>query len=165
MDNLLAAKQVVPMLVVMENGYASRAGETRQPAADPSQPAAFEDLMIQDLIPMIDARYRTRTDRESRAIAGLSMGANQALVIGLGHLDKFAYIGDFSGGFPARDFKQETSNRGVFMKPEMLNSQLKVFFCRHWYRGTLLSIPETVPREAERDRGEARVFRIPWHVA
>jgi enterochelin esterase-like enzyme len=127
MDNLLAGKKVVPMLVVMENGYANRAGET-QPQADPSKPTAFEELMIQDLIPMIDARYRTRTDRESRAIAGLSMGANQALIIGLGHLDKFAYIGDFSGGFPARDFKQETSNRGVFMKPGMLNSQLKVFF-------------------------------------
>jgi enterochelin esterase family protein len=126
MDNLLAAKKVVPMLVVMENGYASRAGETRQQAADPTPPAAFEDLMIQDLIPMIDARYRTRTDRESGAIAGLSMGA------GARHWPRpprqVRLHRYFSGGFRARDFEQETSNRGVFMKPEMLNSQLKVFF-------------------------------------
>ncbi len=58
--------------------------------------------MVNDLIPMVDATYRTIPDRTHRAIAGLSMGAGQAMQIGLGNLDKFAYIGSFSGGGPAR---------------------------------------------------------------
>jgi len=124
MDNLLAAHKAVPMLVVMEHGYANRPGETPPPEGS-TAPTAFEDVVIQDLIPTIDARYHTIADREHRAIAGLSMGANQALQIGLGHLDTFAYIGDFSGGFPARDFKPETSNNGIFLRPDLLNSRLR----------------------------------------
>jgi enterochelin esterase-like enzyme len=128
MDNLLAAKKAVPMLVVMERGYANRPGEAQQQGAAANALSAFEDVVIRDLIPTIDARYRTVTDREHRAIAGLSMGANQALQIGLGHLDTFAYIGDFSGGFPARDFKPETSNNGIFTKPDLLNSKLRLLW-------------------------------------
>jgi enterochelin esterase-like enzyme len=127
MDNLLAAHKAVPMLVVMERGYALRPGETPPPALT-TAPTAFNDAVIQDLIPTIDARYRTIADREHRAVASLSMGANQALQIGLGHLDTFAYIGDFSGGFPARDFKPETSNNGIFLKPDLLNSRLKLLW-------------------------------------
>jgi len=96
-DNLLAAKKAVPMLVVMEHGYANRPGETAANAED-----VFEDLVIRDLIPAIDGRYRTLADREHRAIAGSSRGARPALDIGLAHLDTFAYIGDFSGTGAAR---------------------------------------------------------------
>jgi enterochelin esterase-like enzyme len=126
MDNLLADKKAVPMLVVMESGYAVRAGEVAKSEANAS--SGFEDLLLQDLIPTIDAHYRTLTGRESRALAGLSMGAAQAQAIGFAHLDKFAYIGDFSGGFVARDFKPESSYNGIFTKPQMLNSQLKLLF-------------------------------------
>ena len=122
MDNLLAAKKSVPMLVVMEHGYANRPGD------GPNAPDVFEDLVIQDLIPTIDGHYRTLADREHRAIAGLSRGGNQALQIGVGHLDTFAYIGDFSGGFSARDFKADTSYNGIFKKPEVLNTKLKLLW-------------------------------------
>ncbi len=80
LDNLVAEKKAKPMIVVMERGYARRPGDA--PPAAPGQPpgpgvnrfGAFEDVMVKDLIPMIDATYRTIPDREHRAMAGLSMG-------------------------------------------------------------------------------------------
>ena len=107
------AKKARPMLVVMEQGYARRPGETAPPPAPPRPAApgqapprpdfsrmfsAFEDVMVKDLIPMIDATYRTIPDREHRAMAGLSMGGMQTFQITLKHLDLFSYIGGFSGG-------------------------------------------------------------------
>ena len=94
LDNLIAENRTKPMIVVMDNGY----------AAKPETPAnsrgneAFGEVVLKDLIPLIDGQYRTLADREHRAIAGLSMGAGQALQIGLSNLDRFAYIGAFSGG-------------------------------------------------------------------
>ncbi len=106
LDNLLAAKKAQPMIVVMENGMvAPRTGgspASAKPGAGTRRNEAFGVLVIDDLIPMVDATYRTIPDRTHRAIAGLSMGAGQAMQIGLGNLDKFAYIGSFSGGGPAR---------------------------------------------------------------
>jgi len=106
LDNLLAEKKAQPMIVVMENGMvAPRAGgnpASAQPGAGSRRNEAFGELVIQDLIPMVDAAYRTIPDRTHRAIAGLSMGAGQAMQIGLGNLGKFAYVGSFSGGGPAR---------------------------------------------------------------
>ncbi len=58
--------------------------------------SAFEEVMVQGLIPMIDATYRTIPDREHRAMAGLSMGGGQSLNFGLAHLDSFAWVGGFS---------------------------------------------------------------------
>ena len=106
LDNLLAEKKAQPMIVVMENGMvAPRAGggaASAQPGAGGRRNEAFGELVIQDLIPRMDAAYRTIPDRTHRAIAGLSMGAGQAMQIGFGNLDKLAYIGSFSGGGPAR---------------------------------------------------------------
>ena len=106
LDNLLAEKKAPPMIVVMENGMvAPRAGgspASAKPGAGSRRNEAFGELVINDLIPMVDAAYRTIPDRTHRAITGLSMGAGQAMQIGLGNLDKFAYIGSFSGGGPAR---------------------------------------------------------------
>jgi enterochelin esterase-like enzyme len=128
MDNLIAAGKTVPMIVVMGRGTATRAGEAPGQAADPSKPSAIEDVVMKDVIPVIDGRYRTKTDRDNRAIAGLSQGASQAVQIGTDNLDSFAWIGDFSGGFAAKAFKPETSNHGVFMKADMLNSRLRLFW-------------------------------------
>jgi enterochelin esterase-like enzyme len=105
LDNLIAEKKARPMILVMENGMvAPKAGGS--PAARPAAPLrgneAFAELVVGDLVPMIDATYRTIPDRTRRAIAGLSRGAGQAMQIGLGNLDKFAYIGAFSGGGKGR---------------------------------------------------------------
>ena len=115
MDNLIAERKARPMLVVMERGYARRPGEpapAMRPPAPPAAPgqnsppppdfsrmfSAFEEVMVKDLIPMIDATYRTIPNREGRAMAGLSMGGMQTFQITLKHLDLFAYLGGFSGG-------------------------------------------------------------------
>ncbi len=123
MDNLIAEGKARPMLVVMEQGYAVKAG---QPAAAPAGNAAFGELVISDLVPTIDSTYRTLDDRHSRAIAGLSMGAGQAMQIGLGNLDRFASIGSFSGG--SRNFDPKTSYGGVFADAKGANGKLDLLW-------------------------------------
>lgn len=110
MDNLLAAGKAKPMIIVMAYGYARRAG---QPDADvggkpfgsmemvkamQEMAKPFEDDLTQVLVPYIDAHFRTLTDRDHRAMAGLSMGGMQTFQVTFDHLDMFSYIGGFSGG-------------------------------------------------------------------
>lgn len=94
LDNLIAQQTARPMIVVMPAGHT---GEFRfggpRPAAD-----EFEQDFLQDIMPLIETRYRVVADRAHRALAGLSMGGAQTLNIGIGHLDKFAYLGVFSSG-------------------------------------------------------------------
>jgi enterochelin esterase-like enzyme len=106
LDNLIATGSARPMIVVMETGYATRAGAMPPPAGAPPAPNAFEDVVVNDLIPTIDASYRTLADRDNRAMAGLSMGGGQTLQITSAHLDKFAWIGSFSA--PMRNFDPKT---------------------------------------------------------
>jgi enterochelin esterase family protein len=94
LDNLIAEQKAEEMIVVMELGYATKAGA---PAGARGN-EAFEELVVNDLVPMIDATYRTKADRDSRAIAGLSMGGGQAVRIGLGHPDLFGSVAAMSGG-------------------------------------------------------------------
>lgn len=128
LDNLIAEKKAVPMIVVMEKGYATRAGE--QPAAPaPGRGfggGAFEDVVLNDLIPMIDATYRTVADREHRAIAGLSMGSGQAMQIGLTHTDTFSAVGAFSGVFRQGDVK--AAYGGVFADPAAFDKKLALLY-------------------------------------
>lgn len=122
LDNLIAEKKAQPMVVVMENGMlAPRAGASQglskasnPRGAAPRRNEAFADLVVNDLIPMIDASYRTLPDRTHRAIAGLSMGAGQATQIGLANPDKFAFIGAFSGGGMASVQPQPNSGLLLF---------------------------------------------------
>ena len=86
------------MIAVMENGMvAPRAGASSAGPGPGRRNEAFADLVVQELVPRIDAVYRTQADRAHRAIAGLSMGAGQAPQIGFGHTELFGYIGAFSG--------------------------------------------------------------------
>ena len=97
LDNLIAAGKCRPMIVVMENGMvASRAGSVAENQQGRNN-AAFGEMLIEDLLPDVDRAYRTLADREHRAIAGLSMGAGQALEIGLHAADQFGYVGAVSG--------------------------------------------------------------------
>lgn len=125
MDNLIAEGKAKPMIIVMDNGYAAQKG-----AKNPSRPDAgenkFEELLVNELIPEIEANFRTVSTRESRAIAGLSMGGGQAQRIGFAHLDKFASIGSFSGA--GRNFDIETAYGGVFKNPEKFNQQVKLYW-------------------------------------
>ena len=97
LDNLYAEKKAMPMIVVMPNGRASKDATARDPIPKQSPAfAAFEKDLLADLIPFIEKTYSVKADRESRALAGLSMGGGQALNFGLGNLDTFAWVGGFS---------------------------------------------------------------------
>jgi len=96
LDNLIADKKAVPMIVVLPNGRAQADDRASTGMASAPAFARFEQDLLKDLIPFIQAKYSTKTDRESRALAGLSMGGGQSLNFGLGHLDTFAWIGGFS---------------------------------------------------------------------
>ena len=97
LDNLIAEDKAVPMIIVMPNGRAqpNDRAEGNIMAAAPAF-ATFEQDLLVDLIPFIEARYPAKTDRESRGLAGLSMGGGQSLNFGLGNLDRFAWVGGFS---------------------------------------------------------------------
>jgi enterochelin esterase-like enzyme len=97
LDNLIADKKAVPMIVVMPNGRAqpNDRAEGDVFAAAPAF-AVFENDLLKDLIPSVESRFSVKTDREDRALAGLSMGGGQSLNFGLAHLDVFAWIGGFS---------------------------------------------------------------------
>ena len=97
MDNMIAAKECVPMIVVMERGTATLADPTEHQPASMFDFYAFEKVMVEEVVPFIDSHYRTYTDRDHRAISGLSLGGFQAYTIGLDHKDMFAWIGGFSG--------------------------------------------------------------------
>lgn len=116
MDNLIAEGRAKPFIIVMENGGNisgprrgdGPSGATNSAAASGTNAAprgsgrfnfsAFEHVLIDDLIPYIDANYRTIADQPHRAMAGLSMGGMQTRQISLAHLDTFSHIGIFSGG-------------------------------------------------------------------
>lgn len=99
LDNLYAEKKIEPMIVVLPNGRAmkdDRAVGNIFDSAKVQAFATFEKDLLNDLIPFIEKNFPVLTDREHRAIAGLSMGGGQSLNFGLGNLDKFAWIGAFS---------------------------------------------------------------------
>ena len=137
LDNLIAAKKAVAMIIVMDNGYASRPGPAAPPGAAAAGrgagggTAAFEDVITKDLIPMIDSTYRTIADREHRAMAGLSMGGNQTCQVTMRNLDKFAYIGAFSGtmnGLSTEPLDPATAFNGMFKDGATLNKKVKLFW-------------------------------------
>ncbi len=99
LDNLYADQKLQPMIVVMPNGRAMKDDRAVGNVFDREKVeafATFEKDLLNDLIPFIEKKYPTLTDREHRAIAGLSMGGGQSLNFGLGNLDKFAWVGGFS---------------------------------------------------------------------
>ncbi|MDJ1494843.1 alpha/beta hydrolase-fold protein [Cytophagaceae bacterium DM2B3-1] len=99
LDNLYADGKIKPMIVVLPNGRAMKDDRPIGNIFDKDKVeafATFEKDLLNDLIPFIEKKYATLTNRESRAIAGLSMGGGQSLNFGLGNLDKFAWVGGFS---------------------------------------------------------------------
>lgn len=129
-DNLIAEKKAAPMIIVMDNGYASMKQVQSSDGAH-AQTSVFEKVLINEVIPMIDKKFRTLKDREHRAIAGLSMGANQTMRILLNNLDKFSSIGGFSGtsNYPSTDLiDPNTFINGAFKNGEVLNEKLKLLF-------------------------------------
>jgi enterochelin esterase-like enzyme len=101
LDNLIAAKKVKPMVVIMPAGHTSATGGGRGAAAPAGAPAPVDEFtkdFMTDIMPYAESHYRVIADRGHRAIAGLSMGGSQTLNIAIPHLEKFGYVGVFSSG-------------------------------------------------------------------
>ena len=129
LDNQIAAGKCVPMIVVMDYGncgyiHGARPGESREEFG-----ASFTPILLEDIIPYIDKTFRTLTDRDNRAMAGLSWGGHQTFQTTLAHLDKFAYIGAFSGAIflpPEADMRKVYN--GVFADADAFNRKVHTLF-------------------------------------
>lgn len=126
LDNLIASKKANPMIIVMDNGYAYK------PQSNTARPeSVFEDVVINEIIPMIDAKFRTIANRENRAIAGLSMGANQTMRIMMNNLNTFSHYGGFSGtsNYPSTDaIDVSTFMDGKYKDGASINKKIKLFW-------------------------------------
>jgi enterochelin esterase-like enzyme len=149
LDNLIAEKKAVPMILVVDTGYASYAGTTvgtNRGAAT----AAFDDVILKEVIPMIDGKLRTKAKREYRAMAGLSMGSGQALNLTLRHLDTFAWIGAMSGP-PRQGFDVATAYDGVFHDAKAFNQRVKLLWlgagtAEERFHASTIAIHETLEK-------------------
>ena len=127
MDNAIASGEAVPMLVVMESGDIKgpfRGGNNQ--AGRSEYGASFYPVLLNDLIPYIDANFRTKSDRENRAMAGLSWGGHQTFDVVLQNLDKFAWLGTFSGAIFGLDVK--TAYNGVFANADEFNKKIHYMY-------------------------------------
>ncbi|MDE5784811.1 MAG: acetyl xylan esterase [Prevotella sp.] len=127
MDNAIASGEAVPMIVVMESGDIKapfRGGDNR--AGTSQYGASFYPVLLNDLIPYIDKNFRTKTDRENRAMAGLSWGGHQTFDVVLTNLDKFAWMGTFSGAVFGLYVK--TAYDGVFADADNFNKKIHYFY-------------------------------------
>ena len=150
LDNLIAAGKAKPMIVVNENGTILNMGAGRGAAGTPPPAAApgraggaagrggrggvmignpfteFDNVVSRDLIPFVDANYRTMADRDHRAFAGLSMGGAEAMRIGMNHLELFTRIGLFSPAIGNLD--PATSYDGKLADAAAINKQLRLLW-------------------------------------
>ena len=122
MDGLIASGKAVPMIVVMPSGDIQTNPELRQAQGDISQ------IYVQDLLPYIDQQFRTKTDKQNRAMAGLSRGGFQTCMTVSANLDKFGWMGTFSGFFVRGDNSLETAFNGLFKDPSEFKRQIRLLY-------------------------------------
>src|ERR1022692_1139294 len=154
LDNLLAEKKIVTMIVVMPNGRAqpNDRAEGNVMATAPAF-AKFEPDLLNDVIPFVESKYSVKNDRENRALAGLSMGGGQSLNFGLGHLDTFAWIGGVSSAPNTKTPEQLVPN------PEEAIQKLKLLWVSCGDQDKLISI-------SQRFHAYLKEKNVPhiWHV-
>lgn len=124
LDNLIAENKAKPMIIVMPSGWTPSGGQvmTSDATKDP-----FTKEMMNDIIPFVQARYRTLANPENRALSGLSMGGIQTLNIGLHHLGTFRYVAVMSSGWTSEGDRQSFYTKEAAQIPKY-NSQLKLFW-------------------------------------
>ena len=113
------------MIIVMGNGMARIEG---QPGDRQLQSGLFPRILLNDLIPFIEARYPVKTDRESRAMAGLSMGSYQTSLVTLAHPELFAWAGLFSGFLRAPWGEEENGRLALLDDPARFDTSFRVFY-------------------------------------
>ena len=123
LDNLIAAGKAKPMIVVMP------AGHTPPPASGAPSPDAFSRDLLGDVIPYVEQNYRVLPGREQHAIAGLSMGGQQTLNIGLPNLDRFSQLGVFSSGwFGPEGAATFAKNNEALLSDPKVNDRIRLFW-------------------------------------
>lgn len=154
LDNLIADKKVEPMIVVMPNGRASK-DDRPGPDAMRTAPAfgEFDKDLLGSLIPFIESKYSVKADRESRALAGLSMGGGQSLNFGLGKLDTFAWVGGFSSAPNTKPAAE------LVPDPDKATKQLKLLWLSCGNKDGLIRISQGV-------HAYLKEKKVPhtWHV-
>jgi enterochelin esterase-like enzyme len=127
LDNLLATGKAKPALIVMPFGHVSReAGAGRGGKGGGGGPAFMEKDLLENVIPLVEKEYRAQKDANHRAIAGLSMGGNQALTIGLNNLSRFAYVAGFSSGGAGGN--AANTYRSLLADPDKSNKEIKLLW-------------------------------------
>lgn len=154
LDNLIADKKAQPMIVVMPNGRA-QADDRPGNNAMATAPAfgVFDKDLLGSLIPFIQSKYSVKTDRENRALAGLSMGGGQSLNFGLGNLDTFAWVGGFSSAPNTKPAAE------LVPDPEKAKQQLNLLYVSCGNKDGLIRISQGVHTYLK----EKNVPHI-WHV-
>ena len=140
-DNLIADKVAVPMIVVIPNGRALADDSATGNQFAPEKVAGFarfEQDLLDNLIPAIENKYAALTDREHRALAGLSMGGGQTLNFGFAHLDTFAWIGAFSSAPNTRQPAELVPN------PAVAKAKLKLIYLSCGNKDPLINISQGV---------------------
>lgn len=123
MDNLISSGKAVPMIVVMPSGDTKTNSDVR------SASGSITDIFVKDMIPYIDKTFRTYTDRDHRAMAGLSRGGAQTTATVFTNMDKFAWMGTFSGFFNRGGGNLiDSAFNGVFKDAAAFNKQIKLLF-------------------------------------
>jgi enterochelin esterase-like enzyme len=154
LDNLIADKKAEPMIIVMPNGRA-QTDDRPGPNAMGTAPAfgVFDKDLLGSLIPFIESKYSVIKDRESRALAGLSMGGGQSLNFGLGNLDTFAWVGGFSSAPNTKPAAE------LVPDPEKATKQLKLLYVSCGNKDGLIRISQNV-------HGYLKEKNVPhiWHV-
>lgn len=127
LDNLIAEGKAVPMIVVMNNDFVYKPGETTtgRMALAPDWAGNFGELLMSEAIPDIDAYYRTFADPQHRAMAGLSLGGMLTNQVGMENTDMFSYYGLFSGGVVG---DPATAHNGVMADAQAFNKKVKLIF-------------------------------------
>lgn len=129
LDNQISEKKCVPMIVVMDYGNCGYMHGTKKGESQKEFGALFTPILINDIIPYIDSNFRTLSDRDNRAMAGLSWGGHQAFETTLNNIDKFSHIGAFSGAlFFLKEDNLKNAYNGVFAQPDVFNKKVHTLF-------------------------------------
>ena len=168
LDNLIADGKIQPMIVVFPNGNASVTAEGGTGARGPSAGGgggfdgwgkAFENDLIKDIIPYIESHYSVYTDREHRALAGLSMGGGQSLNIGMYNIDTFAYVGGFSSAPNTNKFGGMNNNVEFLPDPVAAKEKLKLLWIACGNKDGLIRVSQGVHNYLK----EKNIPHV-WHV-
>lgn len=159
LDNNIAEGKAVPMIVVMDNGncdygFGANPNESREQFGE-----SFYKVIINDLIPYIDTTFRTKTDRNNRAMSGLSWGGWQSFNIAMNNTDKFSHLGSFSGAiFMLAGGDVKTAYNGVWNNATKFNKQWKTLFI-----GT--GSEEDLGSKTVNDKLKAQGINTQWYLS